>query len=125
VIEPASKFALYLRNLREAKGLSLRSLAARAGVSQVAIWKWERGGSRPGPRFIPSLAKALEVSTLALRTLAAKDAARAYEAARSDREEALTGMTGPPASGQHDALAEVIAMAKEMIADVSAQVRAT
>jgi transcriptional regulator with XRE-family HTH domain len=115
--EPQNEFAQRLRKLRDAKGLSRRSLATLTGVSPVAIWKWEHGDNRPRRRFIPSLAKALAVSPVALSTLAATDIARAYEAAPSNQGVART--TGPTASGQQYALAEAIAMAKAIVAEAT------
>jgi transcriptional regulator with XRE-family HTH domain len=105
--------------LRDAKGLSRRSLATLTGVSPVTIWKWENGDNRPRRRFIPSLAKALEVSPIALRTLAAKDVARAYEAVPPDQGETPTTAIGPPAPGQQRELDDVIAKAKVMVAEAS------
>jgi transcriptional regulator with XRE-family HTH domain len=115
--EPDSEFARQLRRLRDAKGLSRRSLATLTGVSPVSIWKWEHGDNRPRRRFIPSLAKALAVSPIALSTWASEDDARAYETAPSNQEEART--IGPRTPGQQYALAEAIAMAKAIVAEAT------
>ncbi|TXH57502.1 MAG: XRE family transcriptional regulator [Desulfurellales bacterium] len=45
--EQAVKLGVLLRELREAAGLTQRDVAARAGVSQQAIAKWERGIASP------------------------------------------------------------------------------
>jgi transcriptional regulator with XRE-family HTH domain len=119
VTETPNEFAQHIHMLRDAKGLSRRSLATLTGVSPVTIWKWENGDNRPRRRFIPSLAQALEVSPIALRTLAAKDVARAYEAASPDQEEASTATISSPESGQQHALDDVIAKAKAMVAEAS------
>ncbi|MFV1983012.1 MAG: helix-turn-helix domain-containing protein, partial [Thiohalomonadales bacterium] len=48
---------------RKASGLSLRSLAEKAGISAMAISKYERGNSVPSSGVMLSLAKALGVRT--------------------------------------------------------------
>lgn len=45
--EQAVKLGVLLRELREAAGLTQRDVAARAGVSQQAVAKWERGLASP------------------------------------------------------------------------------
>lgn len=112
-------FAKHLHELRDAKGLSRRSLATLTGVSPVTIWKWERGESRPRRRLIPSLARALAVSPIALNTSAVTVVARANEPAPSDRQEAPTATISLPTSGQQVASGDVIAMAKAMIAEAT------
>lgn len=112
-----NEFAQHLRKLRDAKGLSRRSLATLTGVSPVAIWKWEHGDNRPRRRFIPSLAKALAVSPIALSTLAATDVARAYEVAPSEQGDTTTTTISPPTSVQPDALGDAIAKAKVIVAE--------
>lgn len=50
-----------IKQARKAAGLSLRALADRAGVTAMAISKYERGKSTPSSGVLLSLAKALEV----------------------------------------------------------------
>jgi transcriptional regulator with XRE-family HTH domain len=51
-----------IRQIRQRKGLSLRRLAARAGVHWTTIWKVEKAGRMPSLRTLHKLAKALKVS---------------------------------------------------------------
>lgn len=102
--EPSGELAQQLRALREAQGLSVRVLAELVGVSKVTIWKWEKGSCKPSARLITSLAKALDVPTTKL--------------------EALTSIrgSGPSRDGLDDGdddLPDVIARAKQMIADAA------
>jgi transcriptional regulator with XRE-family HTH domain len=56
-----------LARAREAAGLSQSALAARIGASsKQRIWHWERGAEQPQPRFIPEIARVLQVDALAL-----------------------------------------------------------
>jgi len=50
-----------IKQARKAAGLPLRTLADRAGVTAMAISKYERGKSTPSSGVLLSLAKALEV----------------------------------------------------------------
>lgn len=50
-----------LRALRETGGDSQESLAARAGISEVAYWRIENGISNPRPGTVTSIAVALGV----------------------------------------------------------------
>lgn len=114
--DPSAEFANNLRALREAQGLTVRDLAGMVGVSSVAVWKWEKGESKPRERLILPLANALEVSPGQIRSPrsgAEKELTipRLSEMAPLDPLEAA-------AQGQ-EALAEVIARAKQMIADAS------
>ena len=52
-----------IKQARKAAGLSLRTLADHAGVSAMAISKYETGKSTPSSRVLLSLAKALGVRT--------------------------------------------------------------
>lgn len=54
-------FGLRLKQAREAAGLNQRELAAAAGVSAMAISKYERGLSVPSSRVLMRLAEALDV----------------------------------------------------------------
>ena len=125
--EPASGFAQQLRSLREAQGLSIRALAALIGVSSVTIWKWEKGDAKPRARLIWPLARALEVSPVALNPVAGESKAlkpgvefQAQEAALPLKPEPAANGAGDVAGrGQAEALADVIARAKQMIAEAS------
>jgi transcriptional regulator with XRE-family HTH domain len=52
---------LRLRKVREAKGLSLRALAEKAGVAFTAINRMELGKTTPRLETLERLAKALRV----------------------------------------------------------------
>ena len=56
-------FSERLRDLREAKGLSMLSLAQKIGVSDAAICKWENATNEPKASSISLLADFFEVST--------------------------------------------------------------
>jgi transcriptional regulator with XRE-family HTH domain len=125
--ETVSQFAQQLRTLREAQGLSLRDLAALTGVSTVTIWKWEKGDSKPRARSLPSLAQALHVSPSSLAPIASASRAlkigpekQEPEAPLADQAEPDVPGPGTPASfGHPEVLADVIARAKQMIAEAS------
>lgn len=51
-----------LRSIRERQGHSLRSLADQAGMSYVALFRLETGGTDPRLSTLEKLAKALKVS---------------------------------------------------------------
>ena len=56
-----------LARAREAAGLSQSALAQRVGASsKQRIWHWERGAEQPQPRFVPEIARVLNVNPLAL-----------------------------------------------------------
>jgi transcriptional regulator with XRE-family HTH domain len=56
-----------LARAREAAGLSQSALAVRIGASsKQRIWHWERGAEQPHPRFVPRIARVLQVGPLAL-----------------------------------------------------------
>lgn len=104
--EAPADFAQQLRSLREARGLSIRALAALVGVSKVTIWKWEKGDSVPRTRSLLPLAKALQVTP--------------YELGASvPLTLRLPDQIEPEAQDQAEALADVIARAKRMIAEAS------
>lgn len=62
--EPAVAASLpaRLRQLREARGLSLEHLARALGVSRQTAWYWERGRNLPGPANLGRLADVLGVA---------------------------------------------------------------
>lgn len=51
-----------LRQIREARGLSLRALADKAGVTYVALLRMELGQTDPRLGTLRKLAKALKVT---------------------------------------------------------------
>lgn len=128
MIEKTGEFALQLRSLREAQGLSLRALAGLIGVSSVTVWKWEKGDSKPRARLIAPLAKALDVSPLRLQS-PGQDAEKALAFGEMGRPAEAPGLgqaegaaresDGSAAPGQAEGLADVIARAKQMIAEAS------
>ena len=59
-------FGNYLCGLRVGSGLSQKELAARLGVSDKAVSKWERGCGAPDIELLPALSAALGVDTTAL-----------------------------------------------------------
>ena len=112
--ELRDEFGRKLRSLREAQGLSVGVLAEMVGVSRVTIWNWEKGDRRPSARMIPSLAKALQVMPVHLRSMdgSADDSPEAGMLVNPE-------MGRPDPFGQPELLSEVIARAKQMIADAS------
>jgi transcriptional regulator with XRE-family HTH domain len=56
-----------LARAREAAGLSQAALAQMIGASsKQRVWQWERGAEQPRPKYVPELAKALNVDPLEL-----------------------------------------------------------
>lgn len=110
--ELRDEFGRKLRSLREAQGLSVGVLAEMVGVSRVTIWNWEKGDRRPSARMIPSLAKALQIMPVHLRSGGADDPADPGVPGNPE-------MVRPDPFGQPELLSEVIARAKQMIADAS------
>jgi transcriptional regulator with XRE-family HTH domain len=47
---------------RRARGMTLRQLGERIGVSAQAVHKWERGVNYPDITLLPMIARVLEVS---------------------------------------------------------------
>jgi transcriptional regulator with XRE-family HTH domain len=83
-------FARWLRETREARGLTVRELAQRVGVSAAFITLIETGRKRPGPETIGPLARALGVEpaaieawTRAYRPRTLEEAAEATERVRT------------------------------------------
>ncbi len=122
MVEPARDFAQQLKSLREAQGLSVRALAGLVGVSSVTIWKWEKGDSRPRPRLMTPLARALDVAPHQLRPPVAvrENAVKQGEPGTGKQPEpgVQTAQEGA-AQAAVEPLADVIARAKQMIADAS------
>ena len=122
MVEPPREFAQQLRSLREAHGLSVRALAGLVGVSSVTIWKWEKGESKPRTRLLAPLAKALDVTPNHLRSFAI-DGDRAPLLVKSEGLHQAApdaqSFANPDDQAQVEVLADVIAKAKQMIAEVS------
>lgn len=63
-----SVFGQRLREIREAKGLSLRALEGLTGIAHQTIRKYESGESIPNWKTVEKLADALAVSTEEFRS---------------------------------------------------------
>jgi len=50
---------LYIKEHREAQGLSLEQMAGRMGVERNTIWRWEKEQHRLNPQKIAEIADAL------------------------------------------------------------------
>lgn len=85
-------FGELLKQMRRAKGLSLRSLAKRAGIAHSTLSSWERGVYQPR---LPELEAALKVldasSAQRRRALALMDAPRAVIRRRAEAGESRAG----------------------------------
>ena len=69
-------FAVNLRRLRHARGLSQEALAHEANVNRTYMSKLEKGGSYPGLEIIGKLADVLEVEPAELLKLPPKKRGR-------------------------------------------------
>lgn len=119
VVEPSKAFASQLRSLREARGLSVRALADSVGVSKVTIWKWERGDNEPRARMATALARALDVSPVQLGLATSAGTGEGLDDAAGAGFSAERGSLETRTQESAETLAEVIARAKQMIADAS------
>ena len=54
-------FGSRMRRIRGARGLTLEKLACRIGLTAAALSKWENDKAKPRPRYLPRLARALQV----------------------------------------------------------------
>jgi len=121
-MEISNDFAQQLRSLREAQGLSIRALADLVGVSKVTIWKWERGDNEPRDRLIVPLARALDVMPVQLRS-SVNSAKVSPGQVMPDAEGHVRPIPPGPVEGEGrgspEGLTEVIARAKQMIAEAS------
>jgi transcriptional regulator with XRE-family HTH domain len=61
--EETEGFGERLAKLRKAAGFSLRELAAEIGISHRMLVHYEKHGGHPSAQLLPTLAKALHVST--------------------------------------------------------------
>jgi len=59
---PAERFAMRLKQLREARGLTQEELAKKAGVSRAYLARLEMGRHDPPLSRLRTLAKALRVT---------------------------------------------------------------
>ncbi len=67
------KFGDYLRGLREAKGFSVRQLAAQLGIEPSYLSKLERGeNTKPSEAVLGALAGVLEVSPHLMAAMAGR-----------------------------------------------------
>lgn len=119
MVETSKPFASHLRSLREARGLSVRALADSVGVSKVTIWKWERGDNEPRARMATALARALEVSPGQLGLVTGSGAAEVADEAAVAVSPVERGSLEARTQESAETLAEVVARAKQMIADAS------
>lgn len=94
----------------------MRALADSVGVSKVTIWKWERGDNEPRARAATALARALDVSPVQLGLTAGSGEASQEISASVVAER---GSVEARLSESTETLPEVIARAKQMIADAS------
>lgn len=125
VVQSVGEFGQQLRTLREAQGLSMRALAGIIGVSSVTVWKWEKGDSKPRARLIQPLAKALDVSARQLQS-SVQAASKAEPPAGVESIDAVEATVGDVEAGATEGaastpeqLSDVIARAKQMIAEAS------
>lgn len=58
----AARLGKRVRELRIARGLSLRALGAHVGVTPQSVWDWEKGRSQVPSEDLPELAAALGVT---------------------------------------------------------------
>lgn len=128
VVQSPGDFAQQLRTLRQAQGLSMRGLAGLIGVSSVTVWKWEKGDSKPRARMIVPLARALDVPPRQLESSTKidekTDVSQNSDAASLERsapggESYVAGQNGDEGGSPIEPLADVIARAKQMIAEAS------
>lgn len=57
----------FIRSRRRALGLSVPEIAESVGVSETAVWRWDRGKSHPRISHYSAIADALKVSSEELR----------------------------------------------------------
>lgn len=62
-----------LRELREERLMTQQDLAGQAGLTLTTVSRLENGRTRPRPRTIRALAKALEIAPAELRRLLEED----------------------------------------------------
>lgn len=56
----------HIKELREARGMTLQDLADKMGVNRATVFRWEQGTRLPTLDKLPALAYALGVSLSAL-----------------------------------------------------------
>lgn len=62
-----------IRSAREAAGLSFAGLAARMGVTEMAVRSWESGAAKPHALRMPILAKVLKIERAEMDAAASND----------------------------------------------------
>jgi len=67
---PYKDFGVFLSSLRNAKGWLQQEFAARTGVTQQTVSRWERGLSRPRPKEIALIATLLSADLKAMEVAA-------------------------------------------------------
>ena len=73
---------MYLRVLREGRGLSRPALEKRTGINQKQIYRWERGDHRPPASSIALIVGALDGDVDVVQELLADDKATALDGER-------------------------------------------
>ena len=104
MVDQQAGVATRLQELRQARGLSLRALAATSGLSMNAIARIERGDSSPTVSSLQRLATALDVPLLEffrVQPTLATVLVREGERLRSRREGALIESLGSGLPGQN------------------------
>jgi transcriptional regulator with XRE-family HTH domain len=86
MLSPVQHLGEYIREQRTAAQISLRSLAAKAGVSNPYLSQVERGLRKPSASVLAQIAQGLSISTETLLVKAGilSDATRVVEAIRGD-----------------------------------------
>jgi transcriptional regulator with XRE-family HTH domain len=88
MLSPVQHLGEYIREQRTAAQISLRSLAARAGVSNPYLSQVERGLRKPSAGVLAQIAQGLQISTESLLIkagiLSAADAGAVVDAIRAD-----------------------------------------
>ena len=88
-----------LKELRKEKGYSQKVLAARLGVSQQAVGKWETGRSSPDPATLARLAALLESSVDSLLGIGAVEQPSAVQRFFGGYEESPIPVVGTVRAG--------------------------
>lgn len=57
-----------IHDTRESRGIRQSEFARLVGVSQTAVWNWEKNGMRPRPGMLSTIAKILGVSESFLKS---------------------------------------------------------
>ena len=73
---------MYLRVLREGRGLSRPALEKRTGIDRKQIYRWERGENRPPASALAVMVEALDRDADVVQELLADDKATALDGER-------------------------------------------